>query len=194
MKALHDKVLLESYARQVALVDLQAREQRLKQQLALLSKNFVAFETQSASRSPHAAAASSSSAAGEHAVADVPRCIEGIKMLQAKSHGGANEEVLISQLGTVVIPKVFFTRSLHSTLSRVPSRGIFVSAFLQALTNPRSGRRPWQVPPIPPAGDKQPFPLFHPSPADHPPQHFEVIFRDGPSPKAKGTISAVKLR
>jgi len=106
MKALADKLLLEGFARQSALVELQAREDRLKQQLALLSKNFASFASQSHSSSPHAVAASSPTAAANHDVADVARCVEGIKGIQAKYHGGANEAVLISQLGLAINPKV----------------------------------------------------------------------------------------
>ncbi len=110
MKALTEKLMLEGYARQVALFDLRAREDRVKQQLALLSKSFAAFVSKdSSSSSPHAAASASPTAAADHDVADVPRCIEAIKRLQAKMHGGANEAILVSALGLGLSPKVHFS-------------------------------------------------------------------------------------
>jgi hypothetical protein len=109
MKNLADKLLLEGYARQAALADLRSREDRVAKQIALLSKSFEAFGSQSpasSSRGAAAAAASGPAAAADQDVADVPRCIEGIKKLQAKHHGGSNEAVFISQLGLAIKPKV----------------------------------------------------------------------------------------
>jgi hypothetical protein len=120
MKALSEKLMLEGYARQVALLDLRAREDRVKQQLALLSKSFAAFSSKdSSSSSPHAAASASPAASANHDAADVPRCIEAIKKIQAKIHGGANEGILISALGLALNPKVHFSASYptHTVLN-----------------------------------------------------------------------------
>ena len=110
MKNLADKLLLEGYARQAALADLRSREDRVAKQIALLSKSFQAFGSTSSSpwtSSSHGAAVDSSpTAAADHGVADVQRCIEGIKKIQAKSHDGSNQAVLVSQLGLAVHPKV----------------------------------------------------------------------------------------
>jgi hypothetical protein len=111
MKSLADKLLLEGYARQAALADLRSREDRVAKQIALLSKSFEAFGSQSPASSSRGAAAAAAAAPGpaaasDHDVADVPRCIEGIKKLQAKNHGGSNQAVLISQLGLAIKPKV----------------------------------------------------------------------------------------
>jgi hypothetical protein len=109
MKSLADKLLLEGYARQAALADLRSREDRVAKQIALLSKSFEAFGSQSpasSSRGAAAAAAPGPAAAADHDVADVPRCIEGIKKLQAKNHGGSNQAVPLVQLGLAIKPKV----------------------------------------------------------------------------------------
>jgi hypothetical protein len=100
MKVLADKLLMEGYARQAALADLKAREDRIKHQIALLSKSFLSFSSQSPSSAAHAATATA-----DHD-ADVARCIDGIKRLQMRHHSGANEAVLISQLGLAINPKV----------------------------------------------------------------------------------------
>lgn len=107
---LADKLLVEGYARQAALAELKAREDRIKHQIALLSKSFLSFSSQSASSSSRAAAAATPA---DHD-SDVTRCIDGIKRLQVRNHGGANEAVLISQLGLAINPKVL---SAYSSLS-----------------------------------------------------------------------------
>jgi hypothetical protein len=101
MKKLTDKIFLEGYARQASLAELRAREDRIAHQIALLKQSQSRFEQASPSN-----AAASSPAAAANDVADVPRCVEAIKMLQAKHHGGANEVVLVSRLGLAINPKV----------------------------------------------------------------------------------------
>ncbi len=113
MKLLADKFLTEGYARQTSLAQLKAREDRIAHQIALLKQSQARFE----SASPSAAAGASPVAAAAHAhdAADVPRCVEAIKQLQAKTHNGANEEVLVARLGAAIEPKV------HSTPPLPPS-------------------------------------------------------------------------
>jgi len=101
MKKLTDKIFLEGYARQASLAELKAREDRIAHQIALLKQSESRFEQASPSN-----AAASSPAAAANDVADVPRCVEAIKMLQAKHHGGANEVVLVSRLGLAINPKI----------------------------------------------------------------------------------------
>lgn len=154
MKRLAEKSMMEGYARQAALSDLKAREDRLKHQLALLSKNFASFTATSASSTPQAAAE-------VHDVADLPRCIDGIKRLQVKYHRGENEAVLVSQLGLAVNPK-----------ARLPSVTLSMQREPPILTS-AADRRPQAVPRLAPAGSK-PVPCINAAAAacmPRPPNH-----------------------
>jgi hypothetical protein len=187
MKRLAEKSMMEGYARQAALSDLKAREDRLKHQLALLSKNFASFTSASAPSAPQAAAA-------VHDAADLPRCIDGIKRLQLKLHSGENEAVLVSQLGLAVNPKARRACLPAVTLS-MQRRPPFLTCA--------AGRRPQAVPRLAPAGSQR-APCIAAAACAHrmprPPnhglaQHFDVIVSDGgPSTKGKATVASVKLK
>jgi hypothetical protein len=132
MKKLADRLLQEGFVRQATLADLKAREERIKHQIALLSKSALQFgESQGRSNSSDAAVVSSAATSANYDAADVPRCIEGIKKLQSKNHDGTNEAVFVSQLGLVLNPKVLARPSFHLAPSWCSDLSFISHAFLQ---------------------------------------------------------------